>query len=371
MTARAAVAGEQDGPPVVPIGDHPAERPEQRVGQEPADGGRADPRGRPGGQVHVGEESRVVEPVAELGRGARSDEQACVADREDPPVRTPPQHCGSVSTRMHRRARLPTSSPPVLARRPECRPDAAIRPLGMERSTSRRRAADDPAPSWRKATSTRDRSPARPSVLPGSRRRTTRSSPRCTCATCSRTTRPRLSASRSRRPGSTSTSRSTGSPTRRSTCSSRSPRSPGSSSVARRDVPRRPHQHHREPRRCCTPRCACPATPTLVVDGVDVVAEVHEVLDRMADVRRARPRRPLDRLHRQARSPPSSTSASAAPTSARSWPTRRCGTTATARSPCASCRTSTAPTSSRPPATSTRRRRCSSSRRRRSPRSRR
>ena len=32
---------------------------------------------------------------------------------------------------------------------------------------------------------------------------------------------------------------------------------------------------------CCTPRCGCRATPSLTVDGQDVVADVHEVLDKM------------------------------------------------------------------------------------------
>ena len=44
-------------------------------------------------------------------------------------------------------------------------------------------------------------------------------------------------------------------------------------------------------------------------------------------VRRARPLRRVEGAHRQAASRTSSTSASAAPTSARSWPTRRCATT--------------------------------------------
>ena len=58
----------------------------------------------------------------------------------------------------------------------------------------------------------------------------------------------------------------------------------------------------------------------------------------------------------------SSTSASAAPTSGRSWPTRRSGTTATAASRSASSRTSTAPTSPKPSAISTRPRPSSSCR---------
>ena len=58
--------------------------------------------------------------------------------------------------------------------------------------------------------------------------------------------------------------------------------------------------------------------------------QVHEVLDRMARVRRPDPVGRVEGPHRQARSATSSTSASAAPTSARSWPTRRCATTASA-----------------------------------------
>ena len=45
---------------------------------------------------------------------------------------------------------------------------------------------------------------------------------------------------------------------------------------------RRAHQRDRGPRRCCTWRCACRGTARCVVDGRDVVADVHEVLDRMA-----------------------------------------------------------------------------------------
>ena len=73
-----------------------------------------------------------------------------------------------------------------------------------------------------------------------------------------------------------------------------------------------------------------PAGESLVVDGADVVAEVHEVLDRMRQFAdRVRSGR-VDGLHRQASSATWSTSASAAPTSGRSWPTRRCATTPSA-----------------------------------------
>ena len=79
----------------------------------------------------------------------------------------------------------------------------------------------------------------------------------------------------------------------------------------RRDVRGRADQRHRGPRRPAR-RVAMPRNRSLVVDGVDVVAEVHEVLDRMGDVRRPRALGRVDGLHRQARSAPSSTSASAA-----------------------------------------------------------
>ena len=104
-------------------------------------------------------------------------------------------------------------------------------------------------------------------------------------------------------------------------------RAPACAERTRRDV--RAASTSTSPRtaRCCTSRCGCRGTRSLVVDGVDVVAEVHEVLDRMGAFCRPGPRRRVDRAHRQARSAPSSTSASAAPTSARRWPTRRCATT--------------------------------------------
>ena len=60
-----------------------------------------------------------------------------------------------------------------------------------------------------------------------------------------------------------------------------------------------------------------PRDASLVVDGVDVVPQVHEVLDKVYALRRPGAQRRVDRGHRQARSRPWSTSASAAPTSAR------------------------------------------------------
>ena len=65
-------------------------------------------------------------------------------------------------------------------------------------------------------------------------------------------------------------------------CWSTSPRRCGLQRAHRGDVPRRHDQRHREARRCCTWRCARPRTQRSTVDGVDVVPEVHAVLDRMA-----------------------------------------------------------------------------------------
>ena len=122
----------------------------------------------------------------------------------------------------------------------------------------------------------------------------------------------------------------------------------------------------------CTSRCACRASTTLVVDGQDVVADVHAVLDQMATfAERVRSGdwkgltgkpHPQRRQHRHRR----------LATSGPRWRTRRCATSPTARLTfrfvsnvdgtdiVRGART-----------TSTRPRRCSSSRRRRSRRSRR
>ena len=60
-----------------------------------------------------------------------------------------------------------------------------------------------------------------------------------------------------------------------------------------------------------------PRERSLLVDGVDVVKEVHGVLDRMARLRGTHPRRAIGPATRACRSATSSTSASAARTSAR------------------------------------------------------
>ena len=111
-----------------------------------------------------------------------------------------------------------------------------------------------------------------------------------------------------------------------------------------------------------------PATQHLVVDGVDVVAEVHEVLDRMADFAdRVRSGEWKGHTGKRIRNVVnigiggSDLGPVMAYEALRHYSDR-----GTSRS--ASCRTWTPPTSSRRRATSTRPRRCSSSRRRRSPR---
>ena len=60
-----------------------------------------------------------------------------------------------------------------------------------------------------------------------------------------------------------------------------------------------------------------PRGASIVVDGENVVPDVHAVLDRMAAFAEPRPQRRMEGPHRQARSATSSTSASAAPTSGR------------------------------------------------------
>ena len=84
-----------------------------------------------------------------------------------------------------------------------------------------------------------------------------------------------------RRPGCTSTTPRTGSPTRPCGCSSSSPRSPGWRSAATRCSAASTSTSPRTGRAARRAAHAA-ADPTLVVDGVDVVAQVHEVLDRMA-----------------------------------------------------------------------------------------
>ena len=129
--------------------------------------------------------------------------------------------------------------------------------------------------------------------------------------------RARRAPDRRGRRASTSTTRRTGSPTRRS----RLLVALAEESRARASGARRCSAASRStsPRtaRCCTSALRMPRERSLIVDGDDVVQEVHEVLDRMARVRRARARRRAGRATPASRSATSSTSASAARTSAR------------------------------------------------------
>jgi len=101
-----------------------------------------------------------------------------------------------------------------------------------------------------------------------------------------------------------------------------------------------------------------PRDATLVVDGQDVVADVHRVLDRMGqladEIRSGTWRGPPGNA-----SAPWSTSASVARTSAPPWPTKRSSTMPTRTSGAASSRTSTPSTSGTRPMTSTQPPRCS------------
>ena len=103
--------------------------------------------------------------------------------------------------------------------------------------------------------------------------------------------------------------------------SSPSPRRAGPARTDRRHVRRREDQRDRAAVRA--PRgAAVPRDQQLVVDGVDVVPQVHAVLDKMARSRTrcGRARTPGTRASGSATS---STSASAAPTSGRRWRTTR------------------------------------------------
>ena len=81
---------------------------------------------------------------------------------------------------------------------------------------------------------------------------------------------------------STSTTRRTGSPTRRCGCCCSSPRSPACAGASTRCSPARRSTSPRTAP-CCTSRCAPRAGERIDVDGVNVVPAVHEVLGRMAE----------------------------------------------------------------------------------------
>ena len=111
---------------------------------------------------------------------------------------------------------------------------------------------------------------------------------------------PRRASDRRGATGSTSTTRRTASPTRRSaSCSSwrdrsRAPR------PHRRDVPRREDQRHRGPRRPARRARARPKARSIEVDGENVVPAVHAVLRKMADFSERVRSRSVARAHRPA-----------------------------------------------------------------------
>ena len=135
---------------------------------------------------------------------------------------------------------------------------------------------------------------------PGRRsRRTTRTSATCTSASSSPRTRSAASASRPRPPASSSTTRRTGSPTRRSRSCCSWPRSRACAtastpcSAARRSTSPRSGPSCTSP---CAPRGGSRSSSTARTSS----PTVHAVLDRMADFAdRVRERR-LDGAHRQA-----------------------------------------------------------------------
>ena len=99
---------------------------------------------------------------------------------------------------------------------------------------------------------------------------------------CSPTIPSAASASPPKPPASTSTTRRTASPTRRCALLLRAGRANAAcaSASTRCSAARRSTSPRSAP--CCTSRCARRASERIVVDGDDVVPEVHAVLDRMA-----------------------------------------------------------------------------------------
>ena len=148
---------------------------------------------------------------------------------------------------------------------------------------------------------------------------------------CSRTIRSAASASARRRRAARSTTRRTALTTRRSRSSSRSREECGVPRADRGDVPRRAHQHDREPRPCCTWRCARRGRERIVGRRARRRARRARGARAHARVRRRACARARGRATPGGASATSSTSASAARTSARAWSSRRCAARATAR----------------------------------------
>ena len=94
------VPGDQHGPPAVAVGDRPADRPQQHVGQQAEDRRGTDPPGRASGHVHIAQQRCVVEPIADLRCCACPDQCAGLANLEHvvvcatSPHRVDPECCG-------------------------------------------------------------------------------------------------------------------------------------------------------------------------------------------------------------------------------------------------------------------------------------
>ena len=149
------------------------------------------------------------------------------------------------------------------------------------------------------------------------RPRTTRRRRPCACGTSSPPTRGGSSGSPSGSTTSCSTTRRTGSRTRRSDCSWRW-RARSTSAMRSRGCSRATGSTRPRTGRSSTWRCGTGPTHPVLVDGKDVMPEVNAVLAEDAGLLGARdPSRRVEGLHRQDASRTSSTSASAAPTWAR------------------------------------------------------
>jgi hypothetical protein len=81
------VSGQQHRAAGVSVGDRPAHGAEQHVRQQPADRGGADPRGRSGRLVHVGQQRRVLQPISDLRDRTRADDRAGVSNGQHVAIR--------------------------------------------------------------------------------------------------------------------------------------------------------------------------------------------------------------------------------------------------------------------------------------------
>ena len=149
------------------------------------------------------------------------------------------------------------------------------------------------------------------------------------CVRCSPPIPDARHASRSRPPASSSTTPRTASPTKR--CSLLLQLAEESGLRERIDAMFRGEKINiTENRAVLHVALRAPKAKRILVDGDDVVPRVHDVLDKMAAFCQPRSAAASGKATPASAFATSSTSASAAPISARSWPTRRSSTTATA-----------------------------------------